>query len=141
MSDSSSLNRRQFFKYFWYRLTKSSEVQFSSAQLMRIDQLLSYDYSVVKNLVPGWSGKGEKIWQDNKVIVRGAGSARQRTWHLTDTERRFLQEIDGQQSIDAIVAKVSAGGKPDKRELCLAILMKFLEAELIELKTTTRTGT
>lgn len=123
MKDRVPLDRRQFFQYLKLRATKP-EV-FSSAQMMRLDELLSCDRCIVEAARPSWKTSAPVVLTEAEVCFGG--------WrHAIEPEERILLEaIDGRRTIGELLA--GQNGSRHSYEHWVRLLCTLLEAGALDL--------
>lgn len=125
MKNHAPLDRRQFFQFLKVWVTNPGI--FDGSHMMRIDQLPSFDRSVVETFKPSWR-PGAHV-EVSETDVRIGNQA----WAIEPDERAFLMGIDGKRTIAAILA-----GREDAHRLyerCIHILTILLEAAALDLET------
>lgn len=126
-----TFTRRQFFDYFRHRLTKSSEVRFSKARLMRLDELESYDRDTVGGFVVAWAEGETYLWKKPSLWVRRPASEERRRFPLDELDEKILSEVDAMKTIEDIYLGLNDSTRFQE---VLSRLRRLAEAKVVVLR-------
>jgi hypothetical protein len=124
MKNHVPLDRRQFFQFL--KVWATNPGIFNGSHMMRIDQLPSFDRSIVETFKPSWRPGAQVEVSETDVCIG------KQAWAIEPDERAFLTGIDGQHTIAAIL-----GGREDAQglyERCIRLLTILLEAAVLDLE-------